>query len=224
MKLVLYSGGFASENEKLDSKLIKLADKRDLSLTFIPSCSYHSNEDYLEIIDQYKPFGIKKFLKFNIDQHFSDTFKRFAFTSDIIHLGGGNTFYFLKYLRKKGLLNELKEWVKNGGILAGLSAGAIMMTNKIDTAGFPSFDRDENDENVKNLKALQLVDFEFFPHYKNSKRYDQELQKYSENLSCPLYACPDGSGIIVNEDEMSFIGKTFCFHNGKKYLVNKNAK
>lgn len=221
MKLVFYSGGFANENQNLDKNLISLFSKKDLKLTFIPSCSYHSNEDYNEIIEQYKPFGIKKFLKFNIDQPFSQTLKSFALQSDIIHLGGGNTFYFLKYLRKTGLLKELKEWVKNGGVLTGLSAGAIIMTNSIETAGFPSFDRDENDENLKNLTGLQLVDFEFFPHYKNSKRYDEELKTYSKSLSSPLYACPDGSGILITDDEIRFVGRTVCFFQGNKYFVNK---
>jgi dipeptidase E len=224
MKLVLYSGGYANENSGLDKSLISLFTKKDLKLTFIPSCSYHSNEDYSDILEQYQPFGIKKFLKFNIDQPFSDTLKNFAFQSDIIHLGGGNTFYFLKYLRKTGLLKELRSWVKNGGVLTGLSAGAILMTNKIETASFPSFDRDENEEGVKNLSALQLVDFEFFPHYRNSKRYDEELLSYSMTLDSPLYACPDGSGIMINGDELRFIGKTVCFFRGSKYIVNKATK
>ena len=219
MKLVFYSGGYAHENEKVDARLISLFEKQDLKLTFIPSCGHYSQEYYLEIIDQYKPFGIKKFMKFNIDQPFSDTLKRFAFSADIIHLGGGNTFYFLKTLRKAGLLNELRQWVKAGGVLTGLSAGAIMMTNHIQTAGFPSFDCDDNEYNLKNLSALQLVDFEFFPHYKNSKRYDNELLEYSKHSARPLYACPDGSGILVNHEEVSFIGKAFCFYAGNKFRL-----
>ncbi len=219
MKLVFYSGGHAHENEKVDQRLLSLFRRKDLKLTFIPSCGHYSQEYYLEIIDQYKVFGIKKFMKFNIDRPFSDTLKKFAFNADIIHLGGGNTFYFLKMLRKAGLLNELREWVKNGGVLTGLSAGAIMMTKHIHTAGFPSFDCDDNEYNVKNLSALQLVDFEFFPHYKNSKRYDLELIEYSKKNKLPLYACPDGSGILVTDDEVSFIGKAYCFYGGNKFRV-----
>lgn len=221
MKLVFYSGGHASDNLALDKNLISLVDKKKIRLTFIPSCSYHSNEDYQEVIEQFKAHGVKKFLKLNIDQNFSETLKKAAFDSDIIHLGGGNTYYFLKHLKKTGLLKELRSWVKNGGILTGLSAGAIMMTKKIETAGFPSFDKDENEEDLKNLSAMQLVDFEFFPHYKNSKRYDEELSKYSESLNVPIYACPDGSGIMVVGDEMRFIGRAACFFQGKKHFVNK---
>ena len=221
MKLVFYSGGYPQENQKIDLKLIRLFNKKDLKLTFIPSCSYQSEEEYLELIDQYAPFGVKKIIKLNIDAPYSSTLKKIAFQSDIIHLGGGNTFYFLHQLRKHGLIKELQEWVRSGGVLTGLSAGAIIMTNSIMTASFPSFDRDDNDENLKKLNGLQLVDFEFFPHYKNSKRYDKELMEYSTRIKNPLYACPDGSGIILNDDELSFIGKVFCFFNGEKYIVHK---
>ncbi len=221
MKLIFYSGGVPQDNALLDKSLLSLFKNKSPKLTFIPTCSYHASEDFEDIIEQYRPYGIKKFLKLEVDQPFSETMKQAALNSDIIYLGGGNTFYFLKYLRKTGLLKELRTWVKQGGVLTGMSAGAIMMTKKIDTAGFPSFDRDENDENLKNLSAMQLVDFEFFPHYKNSKRYDEELSRYSESLDTPLYACPDGSGIMLNDDEIRFLGKTVCFFNGKKYLVNK---
>ena len=67
----------------------------------------------------------------------------------------------VKSLEKTGLLKELKAWVRNGGVLTGVSAGAIIMTKNIETAAFPSFDCDENEDNVKNLAGLQLVDFEF---------------------------------------------------------------
>ncbi len=229
MNLVFYSGGHAYENTQLDKNMLSLFDQKDserknLRFTFIPSCSYHGTEDFNEIIDHYKPLGIKKFLQFNVDQEFNSTMKKNVFRSDIIYLGGGNTYYFLKHLRRTGLLKELREWAQKGGILTGMSAGAIMMTKKIDTAGFPSFDKDENEENVKNLAAMQLVDFEFFPHYKNSKRYDNELINYSKSLEIPLYACPDGSGIMLIGDEIRFVGKTICFFNGKKYSLNKTSK
>lgn len=221
MKLVMYSGGYPEENELLDSKLLELVDRKDISICFIPTCSLHSDEDYEEVILHYGRFGIDRILKFNIDQPFSETFKEAVFQCDIIHLGGGNTFYFLKHLRQTGMLKELKNWVLNGGILSGLSAGAIMMTENVMTASFPSFDCDENEENMKNLKAMKLVDFEFFPHYKNSKRYDSELSEYSKIIGSPLYACPDGSGIVINNNQMTIIGKTACFYQGKKYFINK---
>lgn len=221
MKLVFYSGGDQLDNKQLDRALLSLSEKKSPKLAFIPSCHFHGGEDFNEVIDHFKPLGIKRFIKWEVDTNYAQVMRREVFNSDIIYLGGGNTYYFLKHLRKHGLLKELRSWVKNGGILCGLSAGAIIMTMNIDTAGFPSFDKDENEDNMKNLSAMDLVDFSFFPHYKNSKRYDQELSKYSSKINSPLYACPDGSGIVINGKEFKVVGKTACFFQGKKFFVNK---
>ena len=198
-----------------------LGEKKNIKLTFIPSCHYHAIEDYEDIISQYRAVGVSQFIKISPDETFSKALLRTALSSDIIHLGGGNTFYFLKHLRSSGMLREIRAWAKDGGILTGLSAGAIMMTKQISTAGFPSFDHDENDDNLSNLKSLSLVDFEFFPHYKNSKRYDNELSAYSKLIDTPLYACSDGNGLIIEHDELRFVGPTACFINGHKFFINK---
>ncbi|MBD63862.1 MAG: hypothetical protein CME62_01535 [Halobacteriovoraceae bacterium] len=221
MNLVFYSGGEAEENLSLDKRLLSLKGKRPLTLTLIPAGSYFAEEYYQDIVEQYGPLGVSRILLFNIDQAFSEAFKRAVLRSDIIHLGGGNTFYFLKHLRRSGMLKELKEWVLGGGVLTGLSAGAIVMTKTIHTASFPDFDRDDNDENLKNLSAMGLVDFEVFPHYKNSRRYDKELMKYSLEKEGPIYALPDGSGIVLTDEELSFVGRSFCFLAGKKYSIHK---
>jgi len=220
VNLVLYSGGFEKENISLDRKLLELADKENPSITYIPSCSYDSEIDFNDFIRHYRALGISRFIHFPVDIDFDETIKKEAFLSDIIHLSGGNTYYFLKHLRRKGMLKELKAFVKRGGVLTGLSAGAILMTPSICTAGFPEFDKDENEDNIKNLKAMNLVRFEFFPHYRNSKRYDSELIKHSKGLDRPIYACPDGSGIIVKEGTLAFEGKCFSFFQGKKVKIN----
>lgn len=221
MKLVFYSGGHDFENIKLDSKLLKLTGVPNPQITYIPSCSYLCDQDFQEFVKQYGSFNIHNIINFPIDVPYTEVLKNEVMKSDIIHLSGGNTFYFIKYLRKTGMLKELKKFVQNGGVLTGLSAGAIIMTKTIETASFPEFDRDDNDENIKNFKGMGLVDFEFFPHYRNSKRYDKEILKYSKSHDLPVYACPDGSGIIVNHDEIKFIGKAYCFYHGKKFIVKK---
>ncbi len=218
MRLVFYSGGHDFENSLLDESLLGLAGKNP-QVTYIPSCSYLCDQDFREFVEQYGKYNIHNIINFPIDNDYTEVLKEEVFKSDIIHLSGGNTFYFLKHLRKTGMLAELKKYVRSGGILTGLSAGAIIMTKSIETASFPEFDRDENDENVKNLKAMGLVNFEFFPHYKNSKRYDKEIAIYSRKTDKPVYACPDGSGIVVDHDKIQFIGKAYCFHQGKKFIL-----
>lgn len=220
MKLVLYSSGYDEDNRHIDDRLKKLIAKNDPQITFIPSSSYLSFEEYGQFVEYYKRYNWKRFLHFPIDIDYSETLKKEAFQSDVIHLGGGNTFYFLKHLRKKKLLQELKNFVSRGGILTGISAGAILMTEHIETAGFPTFDRDDNEDNMKNLNSLKLTNFEFFPHYKKSQRYDTELINYSKTSKNPIYALSDGSGIIVDNGSIQFLGRCHAFVNGQKFLLS----
>jgi dipeptidase E len=220
MKLIFFGGGDEEDNYLLDKTLLtNIVNKRKPQMTFIPSSSYMSHLDFREFVNQYKRHKVQRFIHFPIDVDFTDVLKKEAFSSDIIHLSGGNTYYFLETLRRAKLLSELKSFVKSGGVLTGLSAGGIIMTNNIKTAGFPPFDRDENEDGVRNLKGLGLVNFEFFPHYRNSKRYDKYLLEHSKKIKAPIYASPDGAGIIVNNHEVIFSGKNYIFHKGEKVVV-----
>ncbi len=220
MKLVFYSGGIDKDNYQLDKIFIELLGKKNPVVTFIPSSSYLSEQEFKYFVKHYSKFKISRFIHFPIDVPFDRILFQEVIRSDAIHLGGGNTFYFLNSLRKAKLLPQLRAFVKKGGVLTGLSAGAIMMTENIDMAAYPEFDRDENTVNISNLSALKLVDFLFFPHFKNSTRYDVVFKKYSKLHQKIIYACPDGAGIVVNGEELRFVGKCYAFADGHKFSIN----
>jgi dipeptidase E len=217
VKLIFYGGGFEDENIQLDKEAIKLSGKKSPQVTYIPSCSFESEIDFRHFAEHYYKLGIRKIICFPVDLKSDEALQNIAFDSDIIHLSGGNTYYFLKYLRKNGLVPKLIKFVKRGGVLTGLSAGAILMTPDVKTAGYPKFDKDDNEENVKNLKALGLVNFEFFPHYVNSQRYNDVLAEESLKTERPILASSDGSGIIIDGEGIKFVGKTYCFVEGIKH-------
>jgi dipeptidase E len=219
MKLVFFSGGFERENKKLNQSLVELTGKSNPRITYIPASSYGSEIEFREFVKRFRKFNVTKFLHFAVDIPFDRILFEEAFKSDAIFLSGGNTFYFLEHLRKKNLLRELKAFVARGGVLAGLSAGAIIMTPNINTAGFPAFDCDENEEGLLDWKSLGLVKFEFFPHYVNSRRYSIELSSYTELSKYPLYASRDGSGIIVEGSDIKFIGEHHCFIKGQCFKI-----
>ena len=110
-------------------------------------------------------------------------------------------------------------FVKSGGVLTGLSAGAIMMTPRITSAGYPAFDRDDNIVNLKRLNGLNLVNFEFFPHYQNTEKYQKTLLSESRKINYPLYAVSDGGGIIVDGKTIKFVGKVWTYNQGRYQKV-----
>lgn len=220
MKLVFYSGGNDQENRQLDKELVNLIEKKNPVVTFIPSSSYLSEQEFKVFVKHYSKYKISRFIHFPVDVPFDRILFQEVMRSDAIHMGGGNTFYFLHSLRKAKLLDDLKKFAVNGGVLTGLSAGAIMMTENVEMAAYPEFDRDDNNVGIKNLKALNLVDFLFFPHFKNSARYDSAFKKYSKLKKKVIYACPDGAGIVVNNGQLTFVGKCFAFSDGHKFPIN----
>jgi dipeptidase E len=223
VKLVFYSGGHEIENKHIDRLMLRLPHKSNLRMTYIPASSF-DDDDFPNFIEHYQKMGVSDFLYFPIDIPFTRSKLQLALKSDIIHLSGGNTFYFLKHLRACGLLTELKKFVTQGGVLTGLSAGAIIMTQSIRTAGYPSFDCDINYDKMKNLSALNLVSFEVFPHYKNSKRYAEAFIAYTKKFSKVLYALPDGSGVIIEGERTTFVGRVYCFYQGRKHTINSGAR
>ncbi|MCB0415656.1 MAG: Type 1 glutamine amidotransferase-like domain-containing protein [Bdellovibrionales bacterium] len=219
-KLVLYSGGQERSNHNIHRALVSLVGpKSRIKFTYIPFCTEGSRVYYRRAVRRYSYFGVTDFHYLSVDQKFHEGELEEALRSDIIYLAGGNTFYFLKHLRKSGMLPLLRAFVESGGILAGLSAGGLIMTPHIFLAGYPGFECDENDVNLKNLKALKLVNFEFFPHYVNSKKLNNALLDYSEKTKFPIYASRDGGGIVVNGDQKTFFGETVVFLNGRKFIV-----
>lgn len=220
MKLVLYSGGNEKDNVDLDQEFIRLLNNKNPVVTFFPSSSYLSEVEFRQFVHHYSQFGIKRFIHFPVDVNFDHVLLEEVLKSDAIHLGGGNTFYFLKHLRRAKLLGALKKFVQSGRVLTGLSAGAIMLTKDIFMASYPEFDRDENHVHLKDLRSIGLLDFQFFPHYRNTPRYEKAFLKISKTDPRMIVACPDGSGIVIEDNKTKFVGKCYLFSQGKKIILN----
>ncbi|WP_373565794.1 Type 1 glutamine amidotransferase-like domain-containing protein [Paraburkholderia bryophila] len=128
---------------------------------------------------------------------------------DAIHLSGGNTFSFLSWLQRRSALPLLTRYVSEGGVLIGVSAGAILMTPSVNSALLCG---DARDEQLMDEAGLGLVDFHVWPHF-NAESVTQEQSK----LSCTipeLYACPDGSGIVVDGKEVELFGQVHRYDLG----------
>lgn len=219
-KLVFYGGGYDEHNVELHEELLRLSERSRPKIRYIPSHYEDSRACYEEFCEFFDGYGVKSIKYRPIDQPLTTNQLDKIFNTDIIFLSGGNTFYFLHHLKKSGAFTRLKKFVNEGGVLGGLSAGAIMMTSNINTASFPKFDCDENEIELKNLNSLDLVNFHFFPHYENTKRYRVELIKYSLELeNKPLFACPDYSGIVVEGEKLSFIGESYTFYHGQNFRL-----
>lgn len=222
-RFVLYSGGQERRNALIHDWLLALSpDAPGVRMTYIPVWAENSAVFFRRFERRYRPFGAREFDCLPVDgpDGIPPDFERRVMQSDIVYLAGGNTFYFLLHLRRSGLLPVLRRFAARGGVLAGLSAGALILTPHIGLAGFPPFDRDENEEGLCNLRGLNLVRFEFFPHFRRSRRYREALEAYSHKSCYPVYACPDGSGLVIEDDRFTAHGDVFLFHGGQMLKIS----
>jgi dipeptidase E len=218
MKLVFYSGGYSEENWALDEEMLSICLSTNPVFTYIPSLSDEDDEDYAEFTARFSGHGVRKFQYLPVDMKGEFDYIKLM-RSDLVFLAGGNTFYFSKSLRAKGLFSFLRSFISQGGVLAGESAGAIIMSPRIDAASYPTFDCDENEVGLENWNGLKLVKFDFFPHFSNTKRYIHELNIRSKYSHDPIYACSDGSGIIIDGPRRVFHGECWGFFRGKKFKL-----
>lgn len=204
-KLVFLSDIIDKDNHELDSRVRALFDHSSPSVGFIPSCSDPQRIYYNATQSYYMKLGITRFDYFDLDVEYDEEAFSRIFDYEAIHLSGGDTFYFLHLLRKRGIMDSLRSYVSNGGILIGLSAGSILMTRTIGLAGFG--EPDSNRCQIEDQSALGLVDFEFCPHWDGTEEMADSIRKYAKANRTIVYAVKDGDGIIVNDGRMELIGE-----------------
>ena len=161
-KLVLYSDQEIPENDQVDKRLIALIGKPGATVGYLPSAPdpqrryFHSKKSYYSRLDLR--------LTHYFDPETLNYEKDIAvlLSCDAIHLSGGNTFHFLKWLKALQMANALKSYVNAGGVLIGASAGSILMTPNIGTATLCG---DTNNVALTDWSSLSLVNLAFWPHF-----------------------------------------------------------
>jgi dipeptidase E len=117
-------------------------------------------------------------------------------SSNILMITGGNTFKLLDNLRKSGLDNAIKEFTeKKEFVLAGFSAGAIVLTPTIEVSSLPVYDK--NEVGLSDLTGLGIVNFEVFPHYKE-QNHSKILEQYRKKAKNRIEEIPDEDYISIN--------------------------
>jgi dipeptidase E len=202
VKLVLYSKQIVGISERVDIEMIRLVDKKNPSVGYIPSCSDFQRKYFGLTANYFARYGIRDIRYFDLNQEYDPKNIKDILPHDIVYLSGGNTFYFLYLLQKRNLLHVLREYASSGGVLVGVSAGSIIMAKSIITATF----FDENSIGLEDLESLGLVDFDFYPHWNQDNGYIQLICNRSRRTGRDAYLCSDADGIVVNGDEIRPIG------------------
>jgi dipeptidase E len=117
-------------------------------------------------------------------------------SANILMITGGNTFKLLNHLKKSGLDKAIIEfWKKDGVVLAGFSAGAIVLSPSIETARTGCGDVDEL--GLTDLSGLGIVDFEIWPHYESDQA--QEVADYKSKSLRDLKLIGNEEVVVIDK-------------------------
>lgn len=124
-----------------------------------------------------------------------------------LYVSGGNTFYLLQELKKKGLVTVIKSRVKDGMLYVGESAGAIIASHNVEYGQIMD-DRSVAAE-LEDYSGLGLVDYCVLPHsgeFPFVEAAAETIARYGEELNLvPLNnreaVVVDGNGYSVKLEE-----------------------
>ncbi|MGP4081867.1 Type 1 glutamine amidotransferase-like domain-containing protein [Pseudalkalibacillus sp. R45] len=187
----------------LEKKIRQIVSEKGPTLGYIPS-QYDAPKHYFNRMKPHlQRFGFDQYVYFDIDKEYEPENLDALSSCDAIYLSGGNTYYFLKNLRSRNMLSFLQDFVKTGGVLIGVSAGAMMMSPTIEVAQF----LDPNDVRLADLEALNLVQLHFLTHFIDRIRMTEEIEAFLTRSSIPLYLCQDRAGIVIEQGKLECYGK-----------------
>lgn len=176
-----------------------------LKIAFLPFAAVDKN---------YKAYGNKVHdglsqLQHNIQTATPHTAKELIAQSDVIMVGGGNTFKLLHDLYSLELMELVKQRVQQGTPYIGWSAGSNVTGRTISTT---------NDMPIiqpLSFNALGFFPFQINPHYYNvvPKGFHGETrdQRLAEFLLLypfiPIVCLPEGTALQLKEETLTFIGQ-----------------
>lgn len=218
MKLFLTSSGIT--NDTLASELEELAGKKfnHLKIAFVPTAalSEPGSKDWLiNDVHRMQERGATVDLVDIAQLPKNEIYDRLAW-SDVIFVGGGNTFYLSYWMEESGMFEMLAELIKTR-VYAGISAGSMVVSATIRTSSQAYNSEHFYDESYEEFgpdgrslaKTLQWVDFAFRPHL-NSRYFpnvtEQKMQMISNRLGVPIYVVDDDCAIKVDGDTVEVVG------------------
>ena len=161
--LVLYSDQIAPQSDALGARLVELLP-RHARIGYLPAGLQRAPAWFRIRTRHYARYAYS-LTYFGLEADFDASRIDEVVGCEAIHLSCGNTFRFMHWLRVRGLNHVLKRFAWRGGLLIGVSAGAVISTRNIGTAapcGDPRYPGTADDH------GLGLVSFGFFPHFASS--------------------------------------------------------
>ena len=165
--------------------------KQPITVGYIASQPDPDRRFYKQTQALYQSIGYDMSVYLELESGFDNASLNQLLTLDAIHLSGGDTFRFLSSIKHRNLEPLLISYFQKGGILIGVSAGAMIMTPSINTATLCG---DTCNDVDADWSGLSLVDFTVIPHV------EDKFTLFEQG------AVPRNCYLLSDEDALLFYG------------------
>lgn len=134
-----------------------------------------------------------------------------------LFIGGGNTFKLLSDIKVSGAFEKMREYLEQGGVAFGGSAGAIIFGRDLEACVLD----DPNDVNLTDIDGYDVLDgISVLCHFGNrTVEKDEASRRFLLDLSMrrKAVALPEEVTLFVNDEKVEVIGERpfYLFEDGK---------
>jgi dipeptidase E len=210
--LLLYSDFRPGVSNIVDDSMLKTLEGKSCRIGYIPSDSDVKRRYFSKVEDQYAKLGLTDVFYFDLGEEFSATNIPDLLACDLIHLSGGDPVRFLELVRKRAFGEQLARYLKAGGTIMGVSAGAMILSKSLGLIAYDEAARSKQPGKPAKIKgALKFFDFEFYPHFKGDESTSKRLATYARSQKTTVYACDDDAGILIKNGVAELLGDVTTF-------------
>ena len=204
-KLILHSDQSLALTGARDAELLRsLSGKKNPRIKYLPSAHSARHKPFEEKKSYYLKLGFSDVSLIEPEASSWDECNLAISNADVVHLSGGEVIAFSQRLRTTGCDELLRSFVNRGGVVLGVSAGAMILSQSFKTASLFQ-ERGE-------FSGMGLVDFEIIPHSNEHFPRQDLLEKFAKEKSISIYAMNDGDIVVVHGKKIRTYGtpKLLC--------------
>jgi dipeptidase E len=220
------NGFYPVETLSIDKEIISLSGKKHPKLLFVPTASNDST-GYSAVVKKHfeKRLGCKvDFLFLKKEKLLKKEIEKRVFSSDIVYVGGGNTFRMMRVWKKIGFDKILEKAKQKGIVLSGLSAGALCWC-KAGNSDSRKFKNPKAD--YIKVNCLGFLKIFLCPHYDVEPERQVSLKKMIKRVGGIAVALDNCSALeVIGEQYRIIVSKKTAtahkiFWSKEKYFKQK---
>ena len=224
-KLFIIGGG--NRSDQLMQHVVDLAQfKKTDYIVVLPMSSEEPDSAYIYFRDQFKKLVPNPIVMLNFDKttvqnpKLNDSLQK----AKLIFISGGDQTRFMNVVANTPVFNSIHKAFQNGSIIAGTSAGAAVMSEKMITGNQKlekeysgTFDNIRYD-NLETTPGLGLVTKAIIDqHFLRRSRYNRLISAMVEFPHLTGIGIDESTAIIVDDNTISVVGES-------EVIVMKNPK